>query len=455
MCPGLHVSGHRCGRRVGTYPPEEGFESVNHAISEREFSRACTVIPGGVDSPVRAFASVGATPLFYDHAAGSHVYDVDGNDLIDFVGSWGPMLLGHRPRVVMEAVCRQLERGTSFGAPCVAETRMAELVHSIVPCVERIRMVSSGTEATMSAIRLARGFTGRDKFIKFEGNYHGHSDALLVAAGSGVVTFGIPGTPGVTAGAVADTIVVRYNDLDGVKEAFARYPGQIAALIVEPVAGNMGVVPPAPGFLGGLRKLTADNGALLIFDEVITGFRIARDGAIGRFGVTPDLVTYGKIIGGGFPVGAFGGCAEVMDHLAPIGPVYQAGTLSGNPVAMEAGIAMLTELGHPGIYEELERKGALLEAGLRGAAETAAVPVQVNRIGSLATVFFSDKPVTDWDSANRCDTAQFSAWFGRMLERGFAIAPSQFEALFLSLAHTDAEIDSFISAAADVLKELA
>ncbi len=446
---------HRYGCRPVVHPSEKGSHLVNHTMSNREFSRACSVIPGGVDSPVRAFASVGATPLFYDHAAGSHVYDVDGNDLVDFIGSWGPMLLGHRPPVVMEAVRRQLERGTSFGAPCVAETRMAELIHSIVPCVEKVRMVSSGTEATMSAIRLARGFTGRDRFIKFEGNYHGHSDALLVAAGSGVATFGIPGTPGVTAGAVADTIVLRYNDLDGVEDAFARHPGQIAALIVEPVAGNMGVVPPAPGFLEGLREITADNDALLIFDEVITGFRVARDGAIGRFGVTPDLVTYGKIIGGGFPVGALGGRAEVMDLLAPSGPVYQAGTLSGNPVAMEAGIAMLTELGRPGIYGELERKGARLEAGLQAAAGSAAVPVQVNRLGSLATVFFSDRPVTDWDCARACDTSRFSAWFGQMAERGFAIAPSQFEALFLSLAHTDAEIDSFTSAAAEVLKELA
>jgi len=426
--------------------------ALDHSRSAADFAAACEVIPGGVNSPVRAFANVGASPVFYDHAEGSHVWDVDGNRYIDFIGSWGPMILGHRPAAVQEAVMRQLERGVSYGAPCEAEVRMAQTICELVPAAEKVRMTSSGTEATMSAIRLARGYTHRDRFIKFEGNYHGHSDALLVSAGSGVATFGIPGTPGVTAGAAADTLVVPYNDLDAVRSAFEAAPEEVACVIVEPIAGNMGVVPPAPGFLAGLRSLCDEFGALLIFDEVISGFRASLGGAQQLYGVTPDLCTFGKIIGGGFPVGCFAGRADIMDALAPVGQVYQAGTLSGNPVAMEAGLAMLGELRKPGVYEALEERGSRLEAGLRHAVETSGYPAQVNRVGSLATLFFTDRPVRCWTDAATCDTEAFSRYFGAMLERGFLIAPSQFEALFLSLAHTPEEIDAFTAAVAEVLR---
>jgi len=419
--------------------------------SEKDFIEAKGCIPGGVNSPVRAFANVGRDPIFYDRAEGSHVWDVDGNEYIDFIGSWGPMILGHRPEPVIAAARAQLDRGTSFGAPCEAEIRMAETICEIVPCAEMARMVSSGTEATMSAIRLARGYTGRDKFIKFEGNYHGHSDALLVSAGSGVATFGIPGTPGVTSGCVADTIVIPYNDLSAVEAAYRAYPEQIAAIIVEPIAGNMGVVPPAPGFLEGLRDITAENGTVLIFDEVISGFRAALGGAQERYGVTPDLCTLGKIIGGGFPVGCFAGREEIMRKLAPEGPVYQAGTLSGNPVAMEAGLAMLAELKRPGVYERLEQLGTRLEAGLTDAIARSGAKALVNRVGSLATVFFTDAPVTDWTSASACDTERFADYFRGMTAAGFLIAPSQFEALFLSTAHTEDEIDAFANAVLTVL----
>ncbi|MCE5190762.1 MAG: glutamate-1-semialdehyde 2,1-aminomutase [Actinomycetia bacterium] len=427
---------------------------MRHTNSSRLFAEACRVIPGGVNSPVRAFKSVGLEPVFYDRAKGSRVWDVDGNEYIDFVASWGPMILGHAPDEVLDAVREQLERGTSYGAPTEVEVRMAEAVVSAVPSVEMVRMVSSGTEATMSAIRLARGYTGREKFIKFDGNYHGHSDALLCAAGSGLVTLGIPGTPGVTASAIADTIVLPYNDLGAVSAVLAEVGEKVAAIILEPVAGNMGVVPPAEEYLAGLRALCDEYGVLLIFDEVITGFRVALGGAQERYGVMPDLTTLGKIIGGGFPVGAFGGKREIMEHLAPIGPVYQAGTLSGNPVAMIAGLALVDALSQPGVYDELERKGALLESGLRSAVRSAGIDAYLTRVGSMACMFFTAETVRDWKSASTCDTERYARYFTGMLDHGITIAPSQFEATFVGLAHSDADIIAMTDAAAEVLATL-
>jgi glutamate-1-semialdehyde 2,1-aminomutase len=402
--------------------------------SEALFERAQAVIPGGVNSPVRAFRAVGGAPPFIARGEGSRVWDVDGNAYIDYVCSWGPLLLGHRPQQVIEAVREALEDGTSFGAPTEREVLLAELISKAVPSMEMVRLVNSGTEATMSALRLARGFTGRDLGVKFEGCYHGHVDSLLVKAGSGMATLGIAEAAGVPQAFAETTVVLPFNSIAAVEKAFATRGDQIAAVIVEPVVGNMGCVPPAPGFLEALRDLTARHGALLIFDEVMTGFRVALGGAQERFGIRPDLTTLGKIIGGGLPIAAYGGRADIMKRVAPLGPVYQAGTLSGNPLAVAAGLAMLHELTeHPEIYELLEARGAQL-------TKWTPPGVTINRVGSMFTFFFSSEPVTDWDSAKRCDTARFAKFFHFMLDRGVYLAPSQFEAGFISSAHTEEDI---------------
>jgi glutamate-1-semialdehyde 2,1-aminomutase len=415
------------------------------------FARARKLIPGGVNSPVRAFQAVGGEPLFVASASGARLRDADGREYLDYVGSWGPMILGHAHPAVVEAVAAAARRGTSYGAPCEGEVELAARVVARMPAIEKVRFVSSGTEATMSALRLARGFTGRRKILKFAGCYHGHADALLVSAGSGVATLGIPGSPGVPEGTVADTLVAPFNDLAAVDEAIAAHGRDLAAVIVEPVVGNMGVVAPASGYLAGLRERTARAGALLVFDEVITGFRVARGGAQQLYGVVPDLTCLGKIIGGGLPVGAYGGRADIMSRVAPEGPVYQAGTLSGNPLAMAAGIATLDALDAPGAYERLEALGARLEQGLREAARRAGATVTVNRVGSLLTPFFCAGPVADYESAKRSDTARFGRFFHAMLERGVYLPPAQFEALFLSLAHTDADVDRTVQAAGEAL----
>jgi len=405
-----------------------------HSKSEAAFARAQKVIPGGVNSPVRAFRGVGGNPPFIARGEGSHIFDIDGNQYIDYVGSWGPLLLGHRHPAIVDAVRQALETGTSFGAPTERESDLAEAIRDAVPSMEMVRLVNSGTEATMSAIRVARGFTHRDLTVKFEGCYHGHVDSLLVKAGSGLATLGIADTQGVPKGFTDTTLPLPFNSVDAVEAAFRANGDRIAAVIVEPVVGNMGCVPPQPGFLEALREITARYGALLILDEVMTGFRVAFGGAQARFGIRPDLTTLGKVIGGGLPIGAYGGRADIMNCVAPLGPVYQAGTLSGNPLAVAAGLAMLRYLKtHPEVYDQLEAKSA----AIAGAAPSGVI---VNRVGAMFTWFFTDQPVTDWESAKRADTAKFAAFHRRMLDQGIYLPPSQFEAAFVSAAHTAEDI---------------
>ena len=422
--------------------------------SEQLFAESLNHIPGGVNSPVRAFRGVGGQPFFAERAAGAHVWDVDGNEYIDYVGTWGPAILGHAHPAIVQAVQAAAERGTSFGIPSEPEVRMAQLVKDCVPSVEKVRMVNSGTEACMSAIRVARGFTDRPKIIKFDGCYHGHADSLLVKAGSGALTCGNPDSGGVPAEFTAHTIVLPFNDREAVEQAFAANAGQVAGIILEPVPGNAGVYLPREGYLEFLREITAANGSLLIFDEVMTGFRVSLGGAQERFGITPDLSCFGKIIGGGLPVGAFGGRAEVMDVLAPDGPVYQAGTLSGNPLAMAAGLAALEELKNGAVHEQLEDKGAKLEAGLNAAAEKAGIPVITQRAGSMSCLFFAEQPVHNLAEAMQADRERFKKYFHGMLAEGVYLAPSAFEAAFLSVAHTDADIDATIAAAEKVMTTL-
>ena len=422
--------------------------------SQKLFARASAVLPGGVDSPVRAFTSVGGAPLFISRASGARIQDVDGNRFIDYVMSWGPMIHGHAPRGLVKAVCAAAKLGTSFGAPSALEHALGERVRQLMPSMARVRFVSSGTEATMSAVRVARAFTTRDRIIKFEGCYHGHADAFLAKAGSGATTLGIPTSPGVPAAVAADTLLARYNDLASVDRLFEAHRGEIAALIVEPIAGNMGVVPPAAGFLAGLRERCTRQGTVLVFDEVISGFRASAGGAQAIFDVEPDLTCLGKIIGGGLPVGAYGGRANIMELVAPAGRVYQAGTLSGNPVAMTAGLWALKRLG-PRLYKDLARLGAMLASGLADAARDAGVPLQVNAFGSLVTPFFTASPVTDYDSALRADTSAYATFFRGMLTRGIYPPPSQFEAWFLSAAHTERDVKATIAAARAAMKDVA
>ncbi|MGB9792471.1 MAG: glutamate-1-semialdehyde 2,1-aminomutase [Thermacetogeniaceae bacterium] len=418
------------------------------------YEKACKLMPGGVNSPVRAFRAVGGDPLFISRGEGSKIFDVDGNEYIDYVCSWGPLILGHAHPAVVAALEKAVKAGTSYGAPIEGEVILASLIVDAVPSVERVRLVNSGTEATMSAVRLARAYTGRNKIVKFAGCYHGHADTFLVQAGSGALTMGVPSSPGVPNEVTSLTLVLPYNDVSSVERAFERYGEEIAAVIVEPVAGNMGVVPPQTGFLETLRRVTEQSGSLLIFDEVITGFRLGLGGAQERFGIKPDLTCFGKIIGGGLPVGAYGGRADIMQLVAPEGPVYQAGTLSGNPLAVHAGIATLEQLKKPGVYEELEEKGKQLAEGLRAAAENAGVAVQVNQVGSLLSVFFADRRVEDLDSALSSDQSSFRQFFLSMLDEGIYLPPSQFEAWFVSLAHTEEDLKRTVDAAERSFKKI-
>ena len=428
---------------------------MNISKSKELFAKAQNFIPGGVNSPVRAFRAVGGDPLFIKKADGAYLYDEDGNKFIELINSWGPMLLGHNHPKVKDAVIRAMEDGTSFGAPTAREVEIGELIVSMVPSIEKVRMVNSGTEATMSAIRVARGFTGRDKFIKMEGHYHGHGDSFLIAAGSGAMTMGDPDSPGVTKGTAKDTLIAPYNNLEAIEELVAANPGEIAALILEPVPGNMGLCLPKEGYLQGLRDICTREGIVLIFDEVMTGFRLAKGGAQEVFGVTPDMTTLGKIIGGGMPVGAYGGKREIMEFVSPAGPVYQAGTLSGNPIAMAAGLTMLNHLNtDPTVYAELTHIGERLTAGIKSINNELGLNYTVNSFGSMYSLFFTDSPVVDFETAKASDTALFGKYFQAMLKRGVYLAPSQFESLFLSTALKDDVIDQILSAHKEAMVEI-
>ncbi|TVO95299.1 glutamate-1-semialdehyde 2,1-aminomutase [Shewanella algae] len=423
--------------------------------SEDLFEQAKKTIPGGVNSPVRAFNGVGGSPRFIEKADGAYIYDADGKAYIDYVGSWGPMILGHNHPKIREAVLKAVENGLSFGAPTELEVQMAEKVIEMVPSIEQVRMVSSGTEATMSAIRLARGYTNRDKILKFEGCYHGHADCLLVKAGSGALTLGQPSSPGIPADFAKHTLTAVYNDLDSVKELFSQHPQDIACIILEPVAGNMNCILPVAGFLEGLRELCDQFGALLIIDEVMTGFRVSKSGAQGHYGVTPDLTTLGKVIGGGMPVGAFGGKKEVMQYIAPTGPVYQAGTLSGNPIAMTAGLAQLEALSEPGLYEELAAKTKRIAEGFKAAADKHGIPMAINYVGGMFGFFFTDEEkITGFEQVTKCNMEQFRAFYHGMLDEGIYLAPSAFEAGFLSMAHGEQELQATLDAADRVLARM-